>query len=302
MKLPSSLTSPPPPVPDVLLSFPIPHVLVITLNRPSKLNSIPQGLHAALLALYNWYDAQPHLRVAILTGTGRAFCAGADLKEWHDKNNPSASSSSSSSSPPSSSAPTTSPPLPSEKWPAEGGFGGLSNRRGKKPIIAAVNGLCLGGGFEMVANADLVYALSSATFGLPEVTRGVVAIAGALPRLVRILGRQRATEMALLGDTNYTAEQMRAWGLVNGVVEGSDPRRLMDVVLGVAAKLAGNAPDAVIVSREGLMSGLEPEDPQEATTRVEAGIYREMEGGENMVEGVQSFVERRKPVWKDSKL
>ncbi|KAL2760176.1 hypothetical protein ACRALDRAFT_2130128 [Sodiomyces alcalophilus JCM 7366] len=294
MKLPSSLTSPPPPVPDVLLSFPIPHVLVITLNRPSRLNSMPKALHAALLALYEWYDAQPHLRVAILTGTGRAFCAGADLKEWHTNNDPTASSSSSSPLPSSSAS--------SEKWPARGGFGGLSNRRGKKPVIVAVNGLCLGGGFEMVANADLVYALSTATFGLPEVTRGVVAIAGALPRLVRILGRQRATEMTLLGDTNYTAEQMRAWGLVNGVVEGSDPQKLMDVVLGVAAKLAGNAPDAVVVSREGLMSGLEPEDPQEATIRVEAGIYREMEGGENMMEGVQSFVERRKPIWKDSKL
>ncbi|KAM0321778.1 hypothetical protein ACHAQA_009874 [Verticillium albo-atrum] len=284
MSLPAGLTSPPPPVLHTVISFPAPHVVLITLNRPDQLNAIPTAQHHALLALYKWYDAQPSLRCAILTGTGRAFCAGADLKAWNDKNN----------------GTETAAPSLEGKWPSQGGFGGLSNRNGKKPVIAAINGLCLGGGFEMITNADLVYALSSARFGLPEVKVGVVAIAGALPRLVQIVGRQRASEMAMLGDF-YSAAQMHNWGIVNGVVEGSADD-LLKTVLEVAGKLAGNSPDSIIVTREGLLSGLGGEAPQDATNRVEAGIYQKLEGGDNMKEGVVSFVEKRKPVWKDSKL
>ncbi|KAM0273880.1 hypothetical protein ACHAQH_008175 [Verticillium albo-atrum] len=285
MSLPAGLTSPPPDVLNTLVTFPAPHVLLITLNRPAQLNAIPTAQHHALLALYEWYDAQPSLRCAILTGTGRAFCAGADLKAWDEKNR---------------GVPDAAAASLEDKWPPHGGFGGLSNRNGKKPVIAAINGLCLGGGFEMITSADLVYALSSAKFGLPEVKVGVVAIAGALPRLVQIIGRQRASEMAMLGD-HYTAEQMHSWGIVNGVVEGG-AEDLMKVVLEVAGKLAGNSPDSIIVTREGILSGLGGEAPQQATIRVEAGIYQKLEGGENMKEGVISFVEKRKPVWKDSKL
>ncbi|KAH6685967.1 carnitinyl-CoA dehydratase [Plectosphaerella plurivora] len=302
------LTSSPPPVPNVLVTFPIPHVMLVTLNRPAQLNAIPTTQHPFLLQLFNWYDAEPHLRAAVITGTGRAFCAGADLKEWHDNNDAAAKSSASPVRNPASiiksiAAPKpadTARPTPAQKWPADGGFGGISNRRGKKPIIAAVNGLCLGGGFEMVVNTDLIYALESAKFGLPEVTRGVVAIAGALPRLIRTLGRQRASEMSILGGM-YTARQMEAWGIVNEVIEG-DRDALIKRVLDVAAKLADNSPDAVIVTREGLLAGWAAEDPQPATNRVEGTIYKAMEGADNMREGVLSFVEKRKAVWKDSKL
>ncbi|EEY15049.1 carnitinyl-CoA dehydratase [Verticillium alfalfae VaMs.102] len=285
MSLPSNLASPPPEVLNTVVTFPAPHVLLITLNRPAQLNAVPPAQHHALLALYEWYDAQPSLRCAILTGTGRAFCAGADLKAWDAKNR---------------GVPGQAAPGSDGKWPSTGGFGGLSNRNGKKPVIAAVNGLCLGGGFEMITNADLVYALASAKFGLPEVKRGVVAIAGALPRIAQILGRQRASEMAMLGDM-YTAAQMRDWGIVNGVVEGSADD-LIRAVLQVAEKLANNSPDSIIVTREGLMSGLGGEAPQQATNRVEAGIYQQLEGGDNIKEGVLAFVEKRQPVWKDSKL
>jgi enoyl-CoA hydratase/carnithine racemase len=282
--LPKELTSPPPRPSQVLLAFPKPHILLITLNRPDQLNAITASLHHDLLSLYEWYDSEPWLRCAVLTGTGRAFCAGADLKEWHERNNVAVASKTSSN--------------PKDKWPATGGFGGLSNRAGKKPVIAAVNGLCLGGGMEMVINTDLVYASKEAKFGLPEVTRGVVAIAGALPRLVRTVGKQRASEMALIGKM-YPAEQMLTWGLVNQVVPSE---RLMDVAVEAAAAIAGNSPDAVIVSREGLKSGWEAIGPQEATLQVDSGVYRKIDAGENMREGVLSFVEKRKAVWKDSKL
>lgn len=180
------------------------------------------------------------------------------------------------------------------------GFGGLSNRSGKKPIIAAVNGLCLGGGMEMVINCDIVIASSNARFGLPEVKVGVIAVAGALPRLVRTVGKQRAAEMALLGRNRYSAEQMERWGVVNFVVSGE--QALVEEAVKLAEEIASNSPDAVLTSKEGLRLGWEGMGPEKATAVLEMGMYRKLEKGENMKEGVASFVEKRKPVWKDSKL
>merc|ERR1712225_208557 len=111
----------------------------------------------------------PSLLCGIMTGTGRAFCAGADLKEWNKSNE----------NGPSRAAPPS-------------GFGGLSRRTGKKPVICAVNGICFGGGCEMIINADIVLADSKAVFGLPEGKIGVVALAGALTRVVRTVGKQNS--------------------------------------------------------------------------------------------------------------
>ncbi|KAJ9137790.1 ClpP/crotonase [Coniochaeta hoffmannii] len=286
--LPKALTSPPPPVTNVLVSFPAPHVLLITLNRPAQLNAIPSTQHAQLDALYRWYDSEPHLRAAVITGSGRAFCAGADLKEWdskHSSNNGVAKQEQSHNT---------------QRWTASG-FGALSNRSGKKPVIAAVNGLCLGGGMEMAVNCDLVVASAGAKFGLPEVRRGVVALAGALPRIARTLGKQRAAEMALLGRM-YTARQMEAWGVVNFVVDEGEGGDVVREAVRVAEEMAGNSPDAVIVSREGLRLGWEGVGPELGTEILEKGMYGRMDAGENMKEGVRSFVERRSARWVDSKL
>ncbi|KAL9032100.1 MAG: hypothetical protein Q9214_008108, partial [Letrouitia sp. 1 TL-2023] len=163
---------PPPITSFARIAFPTSQILLVTLNRPQSLNCISSAGHQELHSIWSWLDAEPSLRVGIITGEGRAFCAGADLKEW---------SSGAGASAPSS------------------GFGGLSRRKGKKPIIAAVNGLCMGGGCEMAINADLIVASSGAVFALPEVKVGVIALAGALPRLVRTVGKQRAMEMALTG-------------------------------------------------------------------------------------------------------
>lgn len=171
---------------------------------------------------------------------------------------------------------------------------------------------------EMVMNLDMVIASSAAKFGLPEVARGVVAIAGALPRLPRIVGRQRASEMALLGRM-YTAEEMLGWGIVNKVVPANttnaaqpagrgeavaEARRgaVVEEALRWAEEVANNSPDSVIVSREGLLGAWEPEDPRASTRRVDEGIFQKMQKGDNMKEGVVSFVEKRKPKWKNSKL
>ncbi len=273
---------PPPPVPDVIVSFPSAHVVLITLNRPGQLNAIPSTHHAAFDALYRWYDAEPSLRCAVVTGAGRAFCAGADLKEWDQRGSTQGGRQQ----------------APSEDRWAGVSFGGLSNRAGKKPVIAAVNGLCLGGGMEMIINCDLVVAADSAKFGLPEVTRGVVPLAGALPRVIRTLGRQRAAEMVLTG-RQFSAAEMESWGLVNRVVPRAD---LVAEAVKLAEVIAGNSPDAVVVSREGLRLGWEGIGPDLATEVLQKGLYARIDGGDNVKEGLRSFVEKRKPVWKNSKL
>lgn len=180
----------------------------------------------------------------------------------------------------------------------EGGFGGLSRRRGKKPVIAAVNGLAHGGGCEMVINCDMVIASAGAEFALPEVKRGVVAIAGALPRLVRLVGKQRAMEMALTGRT-LGAGEAREWGLVNEV---TDEGKVVERAVEWAKTVAGNSPDSVVVSKEGVGYGWEGVGVEEGTERLLEGGWRGMVEGENLKEGVRAFVERRVPRWKDSKL
>lgn len=189
------------------------------------------------------------------------------------------------------------------------GFGGLARRKGKKPVIAAVNGLCFGGGSEMIINCDLVIASSRSVFGLPEVKRGVVALAGALPRLVRTVGKQRAMDMALTG-RNVLPNEAEKWGLVNEIVavggkevsleEGN--RILVERALAVATVIAGNSPDSVLVSREGIKLGWEGIGVDEATGMLSDTWVKRLYEGENIKEGLQAFVEKRAPVWKDSKL
>ncbi|KOS20362.1 Carnitinyl-CoA dehydratase [Escovopsis weberi] len=285
----ANFTTPPPAVTDVLITFPFPGILLVTLNRPKQLNSIPQDLHSRLHALWSWYDAEPSLRCAVLTGAGRAFCAGADLRDWNQRHSATPSGSGSSGASGAAAPPTAH---------AVGGFCGLSNRRGRKPIVAAVNGVCMGGGMEAVLNTDLVVAAADAKFALPEVRIGVVPIQGALPRLVRSVGMQRASEMALLGRT-YTADQLLRWGVVNRVVPREE---VLETALRWALELAAHSPDSVIVTKEGLLGGWDAESPTASTDRLLHGLYKRVDGGDNMREGILSFVEKRKPVWKDSKL
>ncbi|CAO1603580.1 hypothetical protein XANCAGTX0491_007162 [Xanthoria calcicola] len=284
---------------QTFLAFPTPQIILITLNRPASLNCISTSQHHELASIWDWMDNEPSIRCGIITGAGnRAFCAGADLKEWNESNN-----------------------TGKRRSQPRSGFGGLSNRaRGKKPIIAAVNGLCLGGGFEMVINADVVLASPTAVFGLPEVKVGVVALAGALPRLVRTVGRQRAMECALTGK-QYRAEEMKVWGLVNEVVEddyndgangergreaqlrGEEYKGVAQRAVEIAETIAGNSPDSIMISKYGLELGWTGTGVEDGTANVMRVMRDEgIDGGENMREGVRAFVERRKANWVDSKL
>ncbi|MAD87679.1 MAG: enoyl-CoA hydratase [Deltaproteobacteria bacterium] len=274
MATPNFASPPPPANENILVSFPKPSILLVTLNRPNDLNCINAPMHYYLHSLFAWFDNEPSLLCGIMTGTGRAFCAGADLKEWNKSNE----------NGPSRAAPPS-------------GFGGLSRRTGKKPVICAVNGICFGGGCEMIINADIVLADSKAVFGLPEVKIGVVALAGALTRVVRTVGKQRAMEMALTGRP-LPAQEAREWGLVNKVMEGG----VVEEAIKMAEVICANSPDSVIVSREGVKLGWEGVGAEEGTRLLAENWYSRMDGGENMKEGVKSFVEKRKPRWVPSKL
>lgn len=181
----------------------------------------------------------------------------------------------------------------------ENGFAGLSFRHGKKPVIAAVNGPAYGGGCEAAVNCDLVIASSTATFALPEVKCGVTPFGGALPRIMKIAGKQRASEMALTGRI-VSAKEFKEWGLCNDVCrEGDD---VVKKALEYAKMIIENSPDAVIITREGLKLGWEALGVADASRIFLNGWSSRVYDGQNMQEGLNAFTEKRPVRWKDSKL
>ncbi|QDS69525.1 hypothetical protein FKW77_007497 [Venturia effusa] len=179
------------------------------------------------------------------------------------------------------------------------GLAGLPRRSGKKPIIAAVNGICMGGGFEMVANCDLVVAASTAIFSLPEVKRGIVPVAGCLPRLTRTLGIHRTTDLVLTG-RSVSAETLYDWGLVSRVVDATT--NVVAVAVQLAQEMCNNSPDALIVGRHGIRLSWETNNVEEAVTSLAEDWYPQLVKSHNFAEGIQAFVEKRPPRWLDSKL
>jgi enoyl-CoA hydratase/carnithine racemase len=178
------------------------------------------------------------------------------------------------------------------------GFGGFTSRIGKKPVIAAVNGHAHGGGFEIALNSDIVLASSSATFRLPDVSRGTAAMLGAFPRLLYHVGLQRAMLMAL---TAYTLgpEEAKEWGIVLKVVPGE---KLMEEAVGIAKVIAGMSPDSIIVSRSGVRLGLEMAGVERATQITKDVYGKRLMEGENVREGLRAFLEKREARWVPSKL
>ncbi|APA12884.1 hypothetical protein sscle_10g076540 [Sclerotinia sclerotiorum 1980 UF-70] len=276
--MPSSTA--PPESTSFLLSYPTPQILLITINRPKAMNSIPSFAHWEADAILKWFDNSPELRVAIITGAGeKAFCAGQDLIEQAKvKADP--------------------PPMPTTKHPTSG-FCGISRRAGKKPIIAAVNGFALGGGFEICLNCDLVVASPLATFGLPEAAVGLYAAAGGLPRLVRNCGLQIATEIALT-NRRLSAKEALSYNLINKITQS--PETLLKESVEMAEKIVALNPDAVIVSRAGLREAWETGSVERATQIVAQRYDQQLFEGENMKIGLEAFAQKKKPLWVPSKM
>ncbi|KAJ5647844.1 hypothetical protein N7490_004216 [Penicillium lividum] len=254
------------------LSFPRPSILLVTLCQPSRLNCLPSHGHLELASVWDWLDDNPDLSVGILTGSGKAFCVGADLQEW------------------SQSSPDQQGKLPSS------GFGGISCRSGRKPIIAAVNGLCVGGATEMIVNCDIVVASTYASFSLPDVKVGLTELGGCLPRLVRAIGRQRAAVMALTGRA-ISAQLAREWGLVYSVT----PDAVAEAIE-IAEEISSHSPDALFVTRKGLLMGWNGMGVDEAGNTFVQTWWPKLQAGKNSKEGIAAFLEKRKPKWVPSKL
>ncbi|KAF2094310.1 ClpP/crotonase [Rhizodiscina lignyota] len=280
-----SFSTRPPSTKYCLLSYPAPNILLVTLNRPKELNCMNSEGQHELEAVWRWLDEEPTLSVGIITGAGRAFSAGADLKERNKRFS------------------NHDVKLPTPTW----GSAGLSRRTGLKPVIAAVNGLAFGGGTEAITNCDMVIAASTASFCLPEVKRGLVPFGGAPPRLMRTVGRQRAMEMVLTGRV-IPAPEAERWGLVNQIVEikpeekGKEGEKVVAAAVQMAQMIAENSPDAIIVARQGVAMGWESAGAEEGTRLWTERWSGWLHKGENMKEGVRAFVEKRKPRWKRPKL
>ncbi|KAF2276002.1 ClpP/crotonase [Westerdykella ornata] len=272
----------PPPTSHVLLSYPAPFVLLVTINRERQMNSIPFAGHTEMGEVFDWFDREPNLRVAIITGAGKkAFCAGQDLIELGKIRSGKVKTSSALMRHPLS------------------GFGGVSRRAGKKPIIAAVNGFAFGGGFEIVLGCDMVVASPNATFGLPEALRGIFAAAGGPARLVRIVGLPVASEIALTG-VPITAQRAKELNIINRI--SSSQETLLEEALKLANGIANISPDAAIVTRAALKDALEHGSVERATQLTLERYNEALQTGENALEGLMAFAEKRKPNWKPSKL
>ncbi|KAL4925920.1 enoyl-CoA hydratase/isomerase family protein [Aspergillus undulatus] len=287
--------TPPPTSKIYTLSFPSPHILLVTITRAARMNALPTQGHRDGYAIWNWFDEEPSLRVGIITGEGgKAFSAGADLLEQLDFKNQhdSANTSDGSGSGGDGEGGVRREPMPN-------GFGGISQRRGKKPVIAAVNGFALGGGFEICLNCDMVIASPTAQFALPEVQRGLYAGAGGLSRIIRTVGMQVGTELALTG-RRISAQEAKSLRLINHISES--PEKVLSDAIELANRVADVSPDAVIVSRYGLREAWETGSVEQAS-RATAELYgAKLMKGENIKRGLEAFAQKRKPEWVGSKL
>ena len=242
------------------------HVATITLNRPDQRNAVSPELTLAMDAALQRFEADPEVWVALLTGAGPNFCAGADLKAI---------------------AAGRAKELSTEA----GGFAGFVRYPRTKPVIAAVTGFALAGGTELVLTCDMVVAAEDAFFGLPEVTRGIVAAGGGMFRLPRALPPAVARELLLTGGRLPAADAHR-YGMVNRLVPA-------DQVLSTARELAdticANAPVAVRETLALARAALEI-DEQEAWRRSDAARARVAQS-EDAKEGPRAFAEKRAPRW-----
>jgi crotonobetainyl-CoA hydratase len=246
-------------------------VLLITLDRP-KANAIDVPTSRALYDAFAALDTDPALRVAILTGAGdRFFCAGWDLK-----------------------AAAAGEPVDADHGP--GGFGGLTEYFGlDKPVIAAVNGLALGGGCELALAADLIVASEHAEFALTEAALGLIPDSGGVLRLPRLIPPAVATEMLFTG-RRLPASEAHRWGLVTRVV----PRaRLMDAATDLARQLCRAAPLALAAMKE-VMRATAGQDLATAYRTMRSGglpRYQAMLESADAREGARAFTEKRPPRW-----
>jgi enoyl-CoA hydratase/carnithine racemase len=242
-------------------------IATITINRPEARNALDAEHYAGLTAAWVRVRDDAAIRCAIITGAGdKAFCAGADLKSYIGRNVPL-----------------------SELWLTQKGQ--LLNRGLEvwKPVIAAVNGACMGGGVTLLLATDIRVCVPEARFGLSEVKRGVIAANGGTQRVAAQLPHAIAMEMLLTGDP-VSAERAERWGMVNRIVP---PSALMDTARDYARRIAANAPLAVQAAKE--LAVRSRDMPLEDGLRMEQMVSRILQGSRDVEEGRAAFREKRDP-------
>ena len=239
--------------------------LLITLNRPEARNAVNAALASGVAAALDELDSDADLQVGVITGAGAGFCAGMDLKAF----------------------------VRGESPHVEGrGFAGIVERPPRKPLIAAIEGFAVAGGFEVALSCDLLVAARGAKLGIPEVKRSLVAAGGALLRLPRRIPYHLAMELALTGEP-ILAERGAELGLINRL---SEPGGAVDAALELADTIAANGPLALDASKRILVESAEWSEA-EAWQR-QGEIAGPVFMSEDAREGATAFSEKRAPVWK----
>ncbi|BCB83786.1 crotonase/enoyl-CoA hydratase family protein [Phytohabitans suffuscus] len=239
-------------------------ILLLEINRPAQRNAMTRDMARAIADALTRLDADPDLRVAILTGRGSTFCAGMDLKRF----------------------------AAGERATAAGrGFAGLVQAPPAKPLIAAVEGWALGGGFEMMLACDLVTAGASARFGLPEVKRGLLARGGGMFRLPRHLPRTVALELLLTGDP-ITADRALSLGLINAVV---DDGGALEAAYGLARRITANAPLSVAATKA--IATESADWPMAEAFARQDPLCEVVFASADAKEGATAFADKRAPLW-----
>lgn len=240
-------------------------VLIITLNRPKAKNAANRALALGMAAAIDELEGDDTLRVAILTGAGGTFCSGMDLKAF----------------------------VTGELPMVEGrGFAGLTEYRCSKPLIAAVEGYALAGGFELAISCDLIVAAENSKFGIPEVKRGLAAAAGGLVKLPKQIPSRIAMELALTGEF-ISAARAYELGLINRCCDAGEA---LAQARELAAKIVANGPLAVAASLKTVASAQDWSSDEMFARQQE--IVTPVLSSEDAIEGATAFAEKRAPNWK----
>jgi enoyl-CoA hydratase/carnithine racemase len=250
---------------DPVLQEPRGHVLLVTLNRPDARNAVNAALAQGVADALDALDADPELQVGVLTGAGKGFSSGMDLKAFVTGERP---------------------------WVGDRGFAGLTRRAADKPLIAAVEGFAVAGGLEIALSCDLIVCGRDARLGIAEVKRGLVAAGGALLRLPRRIPYHLAMEMALTGDFIDGARAYEI-GLVNRAVE---PGTALDEALSLAETIAANAPLSLAASKRLIAQAQSIDEPEawQLNDEISGPVF----ASEDAREGATAFAEKRAPEWK----
>lgn len=240
-------------------------ILVITINRPDARNAVDSTVAAGVAEALEKLDGDGALKVGVLTGAGKGFSAGMDLKAFVSGGLPVA---------------------------GDRGFAGIVQRSCRKPLVAAVEGFALAGGLEIALACDLIVAGKSARLGIPEVGVGLFAGAGALLRLPRRVGLGNSMRLALTGQP-IDAEEARRIGLVDVVVEGG---QALAAAIELARTIAKNAPLGVAASKQVLVEGFTK--PEDEFWKWQQAILQKVFTSKDAIEGATAFAEKRPPNWK----